>query len=247
MKLFNCNIQQKRQAKTLLMISGLMSVLLLSGCSTDSDNEVITLPPIATTVYKFELEVTNLTNAQPLSPVAFVVQPDGKLWQIGSMASDALELLAESGNNQDILALSDVYSSASSDGAIPPGATKTIELSFEQIIEGRKLSAVTMLVNTNDAFTGFTGFTASKLMVGESQTLIMGAYDSGTEANSEMMGTIPGPADMGEGFNSARDDVNFVSSHTGVVTQDDGLSSSVLTEAHRFDNPVAKMILTRIQ
>ncbi len=247
MKIFNLKFNQINQIKPFSVISGLMIVLLLNGCSSDSDDEMTTLPTIPTAMYKFQLEVTNLTNAQPLSPVAFVVQPDGQLWQIGSMASDALEVLAESGDNQGVLGLSDVYSSVSSDGVIPPGATTTVELTFEQIISGRKLSAVTMLVNTNDAFTGFTGFTASQLNVGESQTLLVTAYDSGTEGNSEMMGTIPGPVDMGEGFNSARDDVNFVSRHTGVVTQDDGLSSSILTQAHRFDNPVARMKITRTE
>jgi hypothetical protein len=247
MKIFKLSNNKKLRTKSLFIISGIMTALFLNGCSSDSNDDVVAVTLAPTVVFKFKLEVTNLTNAQPLSPVAFVAQLDAKLWEIGSMASIELETLAESGGNAGVLGLSDVLSSASSNGPIPPGATKTIEIAFDQLVEGRKLSGVTMLVNTNDAFAGFTDFDASQLTVGESKTLLVPAYDSGTESNSELMGTIPGPADMGEGFNSARDDVNFVSMHSGVVSQDDGLTSSVLTQAHRFDNPVAKMTITRTE
>ena len=73
------------------------------------------------------------------------------------------------------------------------------------------------------------------------------AYDAGTEANSEAAGTIPGPADSGEGFNEERDDVNYVAMHPGVVSQHDGLSSSVLSSQHKFDNPLTQVVITRTQ
>ncbi len=57
------------------------------------------------------------------------------------------------------------------------------------------------------------------------------------------MGTIPEPADSSTGFDALRDDVDFVTYHSGVVSADDGLSSSVLTQAHRFDNPAVKLII----
>jgi hypothetical protein len=73
------------------------------------------------------------------------------------------------------------------------------------------------------------------------------AWDAGTEANSEASGTIPGPADGGEGYNATRDDlVNFVAIHRGVISADDGLNSSILDESHRFDNPVARVMIERI-
>ena len=81
----------------------------------------------------------------------------------------------------------------------------------------------------------------------ESFTVDLFPYDAGTEANTEAAGTIPGPADGGEGFNEARDDVNFVARHPGVVTNEDGLSSSVLSPEHKFDNPLAKVVITSTQ
>ena len=53
----------------------------------------------------------------------------------------------------------------------------------------------------------------------------MDVWDSGTEANSETAATIPGPAGGGEGFNATRDDSDTVSFHSGVISQDDGLTS----------------------
>ncbi|HFQ61119.1 MAG TPA: hypothetical protein ENK39_02315, partial [Epsilonproteobacteria bacterium] len=72
-------------------------------------------------------------------------------------------------------------------------------------------------------------------------------YDAGTEANSELASTIPGPAGGGEGFNAARDDKDFVSVHEGVVTKDDGLSTSALTQMHKWDNPAASVSIERVK
>ena len=104
-----------------------------------------------------------------------------------------------------------------------------------------------MLVNTNDAFTGVTAKDISNLAVNESISLLTSSYDSGTEKNSELMATIPGPAAGGEGYNEMRDDVDYVAMHPGVVTKDDGLAQSVLTQDHRFDNPTLSITITRVE
>ena len=81
-----------------------------------------------------------------------------------------------------------------------------------------------------------------------SKHFIISAHHSGTEANTESAGTMPGPADNGEGFNSARDDLaDEVRMHSGVVTSDDGLSGSVLTQEHRWDNPTVRVVITRVK
>lgn len=104
-----------------------------------------------------------------------------------------------------------------------------------------------MLVNTNDAFAGLRSIDVSGLAIGDAITLNAKAYDAGTELDSESAGTMPGPADGGEGFNANRSDVNnFVRGHGGVVTADDGLSSSVLNQSHRFDNPGMIVTIKRI-
>ncbi|TQV86455.1 spondin domain-containing protein [Aliikangiella coralliicola] len=227
------------------------AVGIISACSSDNNNNqntgtggVVTPPPIQTKL--FNVEFTNLTNAQPLSPVALVLHTEGQLWQLNQASSDALELLAEAGDNSAILAEDFVQDSVSGEGVVMPGVTRA--LAIEAPTSGDAyLSLATMLVNTNDAFTGFTRMDVSNMATNESVTLSIAAYDSGTEANSEAAGSIPGPADGGEGYNSVRDDVDFVARHPGVVTADDGLTTSVLNESHRFDNPVIRVTVLRIR
>ena len=187
-------------------------------------------------VTSYDVTVVNLTSAQPMSPVTAVLHNEGTLWTLGESASDAIENLAESGSNEQLLALDVVMASGAGEGILMPGATQTFTVSGEDITAGL-FSLATMLVNTNDAFTGINAMDVSSLSVGESISRVTSSYDSGTEANSETAATIPGPAGGGEGFNAARDDVDFVSMHSGVVTMDDGLMNSALSFHHRFDNP----------
>lgn len=227
--------------------------LLLAGCG-DSDNDskmkMVEEPdPTPTPVtYTYEVTITNLTLAQPMSPIAVLLHDEGQIWQVGAAASDELEALAESGDNEGVLGLSVALASRGGAGMLMPGMAETISVDITNMMP-MKLSMATMLVNTNDAFTGLNAVDITNLAVGESISLMTVSYDAGTEKNTESMASIPGPASdgAGEGFNAERDDVNFVAMHPGVVTQDDGLSTSVLMQDHRFDNPTLKVEISRTQ
>ena len=192
---------------------------------------------------EYEVEVTNLTNFQPLSPVGIVLHEDQSFFKVGETASLALEKLAEGGDNSELLALG--KTSSSTDAPILPGETAV--LNIRKKFRESKLSVFSMLVNTNDAFTGVNAHELGSMEVGETVVFNTRAYDAGTENNTESAGTIPGPADGGEGFNPLRDDVDVVHMHAGVVTKDDGLSSSVLSEQAKFDNPVMRVRLRRVK
>lgn len=208
--------------------------LFLSACGNSSD-------PVE---YSYTVTVTNLTYAQPLSPLAVMLHTDSKMWTVGTSSSVALEVLAESGDNTDFLADSSAIASSSGSGVVLPGASSSVEIATTDRL-ATNFTAATMLVNTNDAFSGLTGIDISTMVVDDTKTWRLNVLDAGTELNSEALGTIPGPADGGIGFEATRDDVDFVGYHSGVVSQDDGLSSSVLTQAHRFDNPAITLTITR--
>ncbi|TKB45742.1 spondin domain-containing protein [Thalassotalea mangrovi] len=227
-----------------LLMAGIF-LTLLSACHDDDDNEG-PMPDPEPRQYRYQVSVTNLTNAQPMSPFAVVLHNEGMLWNIGESANDAMENLAESGDKSQVLELDVVLASSSGADILMPGSSETIEVVVADI-EPVYLSAATMLVNTNDAFTGINALDVSHLAMNESISLVMGSYDAGTEKNSEIAETIPGPAAGGEGFNAERDDVDFVAAHPGVVSMDDGLTQSVLTQAHRFDNPTIRVTVTRIE
>jgi len=238
-----------------IALTALLTVMLSAcgGSSSSSKEMVIEVPePDPMFTYTYQVTVTNLTYAQPMSPVALVLHNEGQLWSLGEMASVALENLAESGDNSAVLAESIVLSGQGGAGLLLPGMSEMLDVSYTVTDVNNApmmLSLATMLVNTNDAFTGINALAVNNLAVGESISLTTSSYDSGTEKNSELMTTIPGPAGggTGEGFNAERDDIDKVAMHSGIVSADDGLMVSALTQAHRFDNPTLAVMVTRTE
>lgn len=240
------NNQLKKSRNTSWQLAGalLLSGLYLTGCSSDDDPA-----PAADAMY--EVTVVNATNNQPLSPVAVITHSSSfTAWTVGSAASTELEYLAEGGSNSqliDSLASADA-STASGAAPIGPGGNETISITAGESTQ-TLLTVATMLVNTNDAFSGVASIDVSGLAIGDSMTMHAHIYDAGTEIDDEMAGNIPGPVSggTGEGFNAARSDItDTVRSHGGVVSVDDGLSTSDLDQSHRFDNPGMMITITRI-
>lgn len=236
----------------LLMAASLLALAGISACSDGDSVSALAPPPPPPPTTTFDVTVTNLTNAQPLSPVGVVVHMDGYTpFDIGAPATAGLELLAEGGDNSDFLseASADMANLLTTSGAAPigPGGSETLSFTIDEAdLPGAQLSLMTMLVNTNDAVSGLRAARFENMAVGDTVSWQTNAYDAGTEANTETAATIPGPAGGGEGFNAARDDrEDIVKMHSGVVTQADGFMRSDLGEAHRFDNAVAQVTLTR--
>lgn len=197
----------------------------------------------------FTVKMTNLSNNQPLSPLSVIVHTNGyRSWTLGSTASNGLEKLAEGGVTSDFLSEASgdptVVATEAGSGVIAPGGSDTISIKVK-LIDGLRLSAASMLVNTNDAFTGITDAPIDGIAIGRSFTFYGSVYDAGTEDNTETAATVPGPAGGGEGYNTARQSKDFVAFHGGVVTTDGGLSTSTLNETHRFLSPGAKIEVTR--
>ncbi|MBE0377625.1 spondin domain-containing protein [Pseudoalteromonas prydzensis] len=237
------NLNLKKITFASVIISG---TLALVACN-DNDKDDVMIPPPPPAMVSYDVTVVNLTEGQLLSPIAAVLHTTGELWELGQPASVALEKLAESGDSQDLVAQDFVMSSASADDPTMPGENEMLTLSIEEQAN-IKLSVASMLVNTNDAFIGLNSIELSNLAIGESLTFTTFAYDAGTEANTESASTVPGPIVGGEGYNAIRDDVrDMVLMHAGVVSSADGLASSALSQAQRFDNPVAKVLITRTE
>lgn len=225
-------LTKKKQALKLVTVLAASSFLM--ACSDDDSVAKV----------GYEVEIINLTHNQPFSPLA--LRADGasfKAWEIGESASLGIEYIAEEGDNTEFLGRASSKKSASGTGVIGPGETAVIDLGSKET--DLYLTAVTMLVNTNDAFAGVTGFDLSALAIGDKTEVYLPIYDSGTEANDELAGTIPGPADGGTGFDAERNDVDYVAMHPGIVGMDDGYDDSVLDGSHKFDGPAAKLMITR--
>jgi len=231
----------KAKIGTLLFAAVLGLGLLLPACNSNHGNQ--------TAGRDFAISVTNLSANQAFSPLAVVLHgPSYQAMTEGKMASPALEMLAEGGDNGPLLAAAAgdqaVSLTASGAAGLAPGATDI--LSLKATAEGNlRLSVLAMLIHTNDGFMALNGVDIAQLAVGDELNFYARVFDAGTEANSELMTEIPGPVAGGEGFNAARNDRDFVAIHAGVISHDDGLATSVLDVSHRFDNPVARIIVRR--
>ena len=195
---------------------------------------------------RWEVTIENLTppgpgapGSQPLSPQLFVVHSArADLWSVGDIASHPIAAIAEDANNAvaeaafaDLRGVRSVSTGAG--GPIPSGQSRTY------VVETRgragRLSIVTMLVNTNDAFTGLD----SLRLRGRSLSRHTAAYDAGSEKNNELAEFIPGPC-CGNAF--VRDPEGaLIRMHPSILGVGD-LSPAV----YGWDDPVAKITIERL-
>ena len=237
------------QLKPLLVLTTAATLVACGGSSNSSSNN--------NEDRSYEVTITNATAGQPLSPPALILHGENYQSFIeGSAASIELEQLAEGGAAEPLVTNANANSAVLTTGMgaapILPGqaASYTLSVEISDAKAALQLTALTMLVNTNDAFTGTNGVTLNDLAVGQSQSWGTPVWDSGTEANSEALGSIPGPIDTSDsatkGFDEVRNDTNDrVVFHAGVLTQGNGLQTSILTPKERFDQPAARVKITR--
>jgi hypothetical protein len=174
----------------------------------------------------WRVTITNLTppgpgapGSQPLSPPLFVVHSrNADVWSLGEIASHGVAAIAEDANNavlESALPALDgvktVFTGAG--GPIPSGATRSFVLETSGHFD--RLSVVTMLVNTNDAFTGLD----SLRLRGHGSSHETMAYDGGSERNNELESHIPGPC-CGNAF--VRDPEGaLIRAHEGITGRGD--------------------------
>jgi len=220
------------------MLGLLLSTIIVQGCTDNDDND--DNDDNEAMAREYSITIINLTNNQPFTPITALLHKESQpLFKLGTPASSPLEKLAESGDNKDLIDMVD--SSSSGTDKLAAGGTETLVI--KDNAENFHFTLLTMPANTNDAFVGLNGIDLSGLNKGESIMRHAKIYDAGTEGNSEAASDIPGQS--GEGYNSTRDDRDFIAIHPGIVGIEDGLTNSALNATHRFDNPGAKVIIRR--
>ncbi len=166
----------------------------------------------------YQVVITNLTNGQPMSgPVVATHRGKGAVFELGAPASYGVVQIAENGNNEplwkqlnylkaqgQIIDVADYRITRrppSYPGPVPlsarglpsagafPAATQPMSLVADR---GSRLSWVSMLVCTND---GFTGGDSLKLpgAVGETVIYSAYAYETSTETDNQLLANIMVP------------------------------------------------------
>lgn len=168
---------------TTLVLVGVLGVVTVPSVAAHSDGGP----------QRWQVTVANLTAAQPLSPPLVAVHSTrADVWSVGTIANHGVAAIAEDANNA---VLEEALPSVPGvrtvltvpGGPIPPGGTRTFEVETRGGFD--RLTLLTMLVNTNDAFTGLD----SLRLRGRGDVIGAIAYDGGSERNNELTGFIPGP------------------------------------------------------
>jgi len=183
----------------------------------------------------YEVTVTNITNSkQGLSPLVIATHPAGvHAWQMGQMASKGTELLAEEGM-PDMLATElkpNATDVAVTHSHLLPGDSITVHVTAK---DGDVLSAASMLIQTNDGFTGLDGMA---LAAGDHDTM---AYDAGTEDNSERATDVPGPPFGGKNSGPDSQPHQPISMHPGISGKAD------VTPDFNWSGPVARFTIREV-
>jgi hypothetical protein len=245
--------------------AALGSIAFLAACGTDA----VTGAPEAQAGFgqrnggvsqarTYDITIYNLTGGQPLTPPLVATHQGGtSLFDVGATASLGVREIAENGNLQpmlDRLNASDhvsdvVVAVAGTPPPVLPGGSVSFTIDAEP--GARFLSFISMLICTNDGFTGLHS-QALPSQVGDDVTLDTNAYDAGSEINTEDFADLvpPCPAltgvpstDPGSGMsNPALAENGVIAMHSGVQGIDD-----LDAQLHGFSSPVARITIRRTQ
>ncbi|NIR46650.1 MAG: hypothetical protein GWN99_19780 [Gemmatimonadetes bacterium] len=206
----------------------------------------------------YEVTIYNLTSGQPLTPpLASVHRKPVSLFTVGDPASFELKEIAENGNLGPMVGrldgdkhVNDVVV-AVSPGPPPllPGASISFEVEAER--GAKYLSIVSMLICTNDGFTGIDGVRLPR-DVGASVTMYTDGYDAGTEVNTEDFADLVPPCPVLTGVSSTDPGTgtsNPALAEGGVIRHHPGIQggADLVPGIHGWSDPVAKIEIERVQ
>jgi hypothetical protein len=205
------------------------------------------------------ITLTNTTQGLYFTPVITSAHTsDENIFTLGTSATSELQTMAEGG---DISGLVSVLSNADANinenpaaGLLAPGASTTYTLTNDET--NTYLSVAAMVLPTNDGFVGLDSWEIPTET--GTYTILLNAYDAGTEANDEIINGggplgvagipfAPG-SDGGTGGTGVTDTESntTVHIHRGSLGDDDlnAGKSDLDNSVHRWLNPVAKLTVT---
>jgi len=208
----------------------------------------------------YKVTITNLTAGQPITPPILVTHTSRtEIFSVGEVSSEGIRQIAENGNGAPLLeALSNdsqVHEVVAGMAPLVPannpgetgfGSSETFTITAHG--RARYLSFASMLICTNDGFTGLDSVSLPR----NKKTVYARAYDARTEINTEDLADIVPPCqgligvsseDMGTGMS------NPVLAEDGIVIPHAGINGGVdlFPEVHGWGDPVVKIEIERMR
>ena len=195
--------------------------------------------PSVVSAQTYEVTITNLTKGQIFAPpVVYTHRSSFDLFTPGAPAIPELAGLAEDAANEPLIALLSAEPRVADvevgGGAVLPGEFITVRVKARG--HARSITALGMLVTTNDAF-----FASEMRVPAFSSTIYATAWDAGSEANTQDCDHIPGPPCGNGGVRVTEGAEGYVYVHAGI--QDRG---SLSPENHDWRNPVARIVVRKV-
>ena len=227
--------------KTTYLLIPAAGALAAAAFLTASSAALAGAPDAAAGLRSYEVTITNLTRAQVFSPPVIATHnANVAMFEAGTPATPELAEMAENGNPAPLVGLLagslDVLDVQSAAAGLPPGASVTFTVRANPAND--LLSAVGMLVSTNDSFFGLDRFTFDPMR--SEMTVLVPAYDSGTEYNSEDCAYVPGPPCGAGPVHDPRPAEGFVYVNNGIH----GIGGVPQAE-YDWRNPVARIHIRR--
>ena len=208
----------------------------------------------------YQVTITNLTAGQPFTPPVLLTHSNKtEIFEVGEAASEEIQAVAENGNPAPLMtALGDdveVHQVVAGMAPLVPandpgqsgfGSSTTFKITSQG--KAKYLSFVSMLICTNDGFTGLDSIRLPK----EKMTVFSVAYDARTETNTEDFADMVPPCqgligvssgDAGTGMtNSMLAEDGIIIPHVGIFGGID-----LFPEVHGWSDPVAKIEIKRVR
>jgi hypothetical protein len=211
---------------------------------------------------RYRVRIVNLTDGQPLTPPVITTHRNHfELFTVGDLASVGVMQVAENGNVPNLVSaleqangIADVVAGPEPlvpDG-LPGSASHPDRASFmiDANSRARFISFTSMLICTNDGFTGISHVPLPQT-VGGSIQLSTAGYDAGTEINTEDFADIVPPCQALVGVTST-DPGSGVSDpellEGGVIHHHPGIAggADLVPAVHGWEDPVARISITRV-
>jgi Spondin_N len=201
----------------------------------------------------YEVDIENESDGQPFTPPVVVTHRRGfDLFTVGDEANGAIQGLAENGDVPGVVAavegrrgVSGVYVD---NGPVLPDGETTLTVYAQP--GARRITLASMLICTNDGFTGLDGERLPR-WVGESVEYEANGYDAGTEINTEDFddivppcGPLTGVDSMGAGTGMS----NPALAEGGVIAHHGGITGAadLIPDLHGWDDPIMEVTITRV-
>jgi len=217
---------------------------------------------IAAKADTFEITIHNLTTGQPLTPpVVATHRGKDQIFDVGDRATFELKEIAENGNiAPQVSALEadkqvfEVFAGSApivpSNRVGPTPFSDQLTFTIHADKGANRLSWASMLICTNDGFTGVNSLKLPK-KAGDSVTAFTAGYDAGTELNTEDFADIVPPCQGLVGVSSGEPGTgvsNPALAEGGVIHHHAGIlgGADLVPAIHGWTNPVAMVEITAI-